>query len=920
MTFLLAVLIQFLPGLPDPDAPVQVGGVVEGPYLFREDEALTTKVVLANGVTAIVRESNAANLTSLTMEVRAGYLDEAPGSGEARIVAEAFAEREEEQVRALGGTMAVDVDDDRSVFGILVPPESVVDALEWQARSLENPVFQEPAIRGVRDRLVAVDAREMDRPSDRVRQGLIELAFDGHPYGRSRILDGEFSGGLDVASFEAFFETHYAPENLTVVLIGPFVRERMLEEIVRTLGSLGSPESPDPAPPADDADSETDPDPVAGVVDQAVAGVPAGFRYDWVRGPLSRAHFGIAFRVPEASVAGTRERYVLETLLALLADGRASRLNVFVRDEQGVIDRVEGSYVELGTRRSPELLAMLTFASADLESAEVAFFTELERIRRFGVSEEEVARARVRVALSHYERRQTVSGLASDLALREFQGDWKLGERFPEGISQVTPLEVQAFLRENFREDNLVVFELLPGDSARTWTSAEFLTRIPGQVPGQMVSRSVEELEVTAGIPVEQTGMVVDIAHPITQRAIRRGPDVYIVEDHRLPLVSFGIFFPGGRVLESTENSGITELMLRSSLRGTRRFNGSEIARRLENAGARLDVVNEPDYFGYVLDGVSGDLEPALDVVMELWQEPAFLDDDVDFAKGMQRARMMDDAEEARARAVQHLLAAVFAGDPYSLPRNGTPESLENIDSESLEAWHFEHARAVMPVIVVAGDVNGSGIVSTIATTITNEDLFERDVASLPEPPPVGEYELPMTPDRSTYGVVAYGGTVGAFASPDRALLAVIRGLFDGRLGNLSRAFAEAGIGAVAEVGEDLRARSGALYVTAFHVEQSFERISGIIEAEFARLASGELEADELASAIARSDLAHRAEVEGPRRVVDAIGRSVLSGGGPEGVYGFSDAIRGVSAERLQSMAEEFVSSGDVRALEVGGR
>ena len=78
--------------------------------------------------------------------------------------------------------------------------------------------------------------------------------------------------------------------------------------------------------------------------------------------------------------------------------------------------------------------------------------------------------------------------------------------------------------------------------------------------------------------------------------------------DHRLPLVSFGIFYPGGRLLESSKNAGITELMLRTAIRGTKRFNSEDIARRLENAGARIQVVSEPDFFGFIVDGLIRDV------------------------------------------------------------------------------------------------------------------------------------------------------------------------------------------------------------------------------------------------------------------------------------------------------------------------
>src|SRR6185369_13059078 len=111
-----------------------------------------------------------------------------------------------------------------------------------------------------------------------------------------------------------------------------------------------------------------------------------------------------------------------------------------------------------------------------------------------------------------------------------------------------------------------------------------------------------------------------DVIRPIQKRSILRGPDAYILEDHRLPLVSFGIFYPGGRLNETAKNAGITELMLRTALRGTQRFSSADIARRLENAGAGIQIVNEADFFGYIVEGLSGKMDQALEVLMDILQ------------------------------------------------------------------------------------------------------------------------------------------------------------------------------------------------------------------------------------------------------------------------------------------------------------
>ena len=281
---------------------------------------------------------------------------------------------------------------------------------------------------------------------------------------------------------------------------------------------------------------------------------------------------------------------------------------------------------------------------------------------------------------------------------------------------------------------NLGLFEYLPRSISRSYSDDDFRSNVLDEIPENFVERSIEELPVSASIRLLNDELVHDVLGTLVRRSILRGPDVYVLEDHRLPLVSFGIFFPGGRLLESASNAGITELMLRTSLKGTRRYNSSDIARRLENAGARIEVVNEPDFFGYLLDGVSGQMDEALRVLMEVVQEPTFSELVVESEQRLQHARIRRLRQDGFEYPVQLALGALFEGNAYGQSRYGAESSLDSITRDDLIAWHRGNQRTLVPVIVIVGDIRGTGLVASIAETLTNEDLFERDIATLPAP------------------------------------------------------------------------------------------------------------------------------------------------------------------------------------------
>src|SRR5205085_9146668 len=128
---------------------LQVSQIVE-PYTFREDQGQTTKVVLKNGLTVIVREQQAVPLSSITTFVKAGYFDEDDRiSGIAHVIEHMFfkgtAKRGVGQIaretQGLGGYLNAYTYYDRTVYHTAIPSENALKALEIQSDALQHPTF-----------------------------------------------------------------------------------------------------------------------------------------------------------------------------------------------------------------------------------------------------------------------------------------------------------------------------------------------------------------------------------------------------------------------------------------------------------------------------------------------------------------------------------------------------------------------------------------------------------------------------------------------------------------------------------------------------------------------------------------------------------------------------------------------------------
>src|SRR5580692_10289025 len=123
---------------------------IEGPFVSREDSGQTTKVVLKNGLTVIVREQQAVPLTSITTYVKAGYFDEDDRiSGISHVIEHMFFKGTSKrpvgeiarETQALGGYLNAYTYYDRTVYHTEVPSENMKKALEIQADALWNSTY-----------------------------------------------------------------------------------------------------------------------------------------------------------------------------------------------------------------------------------------------------------------------------------------------------------------------------------------------------------------------------------------------------------------------------------------------------------------------------------------------------------------------------------------------------------------------------------------------------------------------------------------------------------------------------------------------------------------------------------------------------------------------------------------------------------
>jgi zinc protease len=234
---------------------------------------------------------------------------------------------------------------------------------------------------------------------------------------------------------------------------------------------------------------------------------------------------------------------------------------------------------------------------------------------------------------------------------------------------------------------------------------------------------------------------------------------------------------------------------------------------------------------------------------------------------------------------------------------------LNVLTADDLNEWHRLHQRTLVPLIVIVGDTNGTGLVASIAETLTNEDLNERDISRLPVPAAaLGREERIETASRRQSAMV-YGIIGPQLSHRDRLPLIVIENVLSGLGGRLFETIREEqALAYTVRVFDNFLSRSGAFFAyTAFSPENE-EQVRASLEAEIVRLVEVGITDEELERAISYSIGAHEISLQTRRGRALAFARAVISGDGMSAVTGFSEAIRQVTRDQVRAMAVKYLS------------
>ena len=831
-----------------------------------------TKRVLDNGMTVLVKEDHAAPVATVNVWVKTGYFNETDQwTGISHLLEHMFFKgtptrpvgRIQDEVKSSGGYWNAGTIYDHTSYYIVLPSSEINHALDIEADALINSNFPQEELDKEHEVVIQEILRKYDTPGAMVWERMMDLAFTEHYIRRWRMGSPEQVRAMDRDVLVGYYTDRYRPENIVLVIVGDVDTDAVLAEAGRLFGAMARGELKHHASPPEPPQTE--------------------FRYRQDTGDITQTYIAMGFHAPSAL---DDDEHAVEVLANILGAGKSSRLFRALKERAGLVNTVSAGYYSL-----PGVGVLYVEAELDEQdpgAARNAVFVEIERLKAAPPAQAELDKIKTRIEYDFLSAMEDVSGQASNLAYFEALGDFNLLNEYVSRLRAVTAEDVQRAAQKYLNIENCSIQEIRPeADKDDTDTAR--------------AESAIHNAVAEADIHVAEDGA------PLVVQKLSSGATVVIKQRTRLPLVSAGVYFPGGRIWETPDTAGLTRLMLRASLKGTATRSAEQIQDEIAALGASVGATAQNDYSSWAFSVLNRNFAPLLDLIADVILNPAFPEAEIEKERDSQLAQLVREQDSMFSYPLNLARRAIYGDHPYGLSADGLEEAVTALTREQIVQRHRELVRGGGALIVVVGDVDPDAVVKLLESKLAALPADSAPPAAAPAPDySVGETVVERNKSQTAQAFAF--PAVGA-DSEDLPALGILRNIASGMGGRLYDEVREKHNLAYTVVAYlDTNSDGGILINYAATSPENEQKARDLMIAEWSKMAAGDVTQEEFENAKKYTLGIFQIGLQSNGDLRSQYARDFFTGRGLDFVDRYPDMLRAVTIEDVKNAAARYAA------------
>ena len=334
------------------------------------------------------------------------------------------------------------------------------------------------------------------------------------------------------------------------------------------------------------------------------------------------------------------------------------------------------------------------------------------------------------------------------------------------------------------------------------------------------------------------------------EKTLDNGLRVVFVQRSGLPLLTARVLIRSGAEADPQALPGLADFTANLLTKGAANLTAPQIAETIEALGGSIDSDTGWDGTSVTLSVLSANAEKALPILADVVRKPAFAIEEIERLRAQTLDALMVSLQQPGNVAGRAANAALFAGQPYGHPSNGTPESLKTIQRDDIVTLHKTFYRPDNAVLIMAGDLKPEDAFAFAQKNFGDWQKPEGALKQIAPSKPV-DSAAPVTlidmPQAGQSAVQAFGP--GIPRKSDEYFSGLVTGIITGggyssRLNQEIRIKRGLSYGATASL--DTRRSTGAILAACQTKNESASEVVGLMKQVFAGMAEKPVSAHEL--------------------------------------------------------------------------
>lgn len=405
---------------------------------------------LKNGLNVILHEDHSTPIVAVTVLYHVGSKNENPErTGFAHFFEHLLFEGTEnikrgeymKLVQSNGGILNANTSFDRTFYFEILPSNQAELGLWLESERMLHAIIDETGVETQRE-VVKEEYRQRydNQPYGTFLPEMFKRGFEVHAYNWVPIGSLEHLNQAKIEEFRDFYKTYYVPNNATLSIAGdinkPQVKkwiEKYFAEIPMGTKPMNRPTVKEPVKNKEVRDTIYDNIQLPGVM--------------------------MGYHTP---AQGTPDSYAVSMLAQILSQGKSSRLQKSIVDEQQKAIFV-GAFPFPTEDPGMALMFGITNMGVAIDELEASINKEVEKVQTELISEEEFQKLKNQIESDMVTANSKVEGIAENLAnYFVYYGDANLINTEVDRYLKVTREDIKRVANEYFRKDNRVVLHYLP--------------------------------------------------------------------------------------------------------------------------------------------------------------------------------------------------------------------------------------------------------------------------------------------------------------------------------------------------------------------------------------------------------------------------------------------------------------------------